>query len=124
MKKFIIAAALLVAGCATDVMRGYMGQPVQMAVVDYGNPVNAFDMPDGSRAFQWVIGQSGVTPTNIRETGLQSPSGGQIWWSQNTTITGGQPYSNECTYTMFARWDQARNAWILESFKKPALMCQ
>lgn len=105
-------------------MQGYLGQPLQAAMIDYGPPQNAFDMPDGTRAFQWVMSSTYVTPTNVNNYGNAYAAGNAVNWYQNTQITGGQPITNECAYTMFARWSDAQNAWVFTSFKKPKMLCE
>lgn len=116
----LLAVALSVGACASAIMRSYMGQPLQAAMLDYGPPVNAFDMPDGSRAFQWVMTSTYTTPTTITSTTMPI---GNIWFT-NTQITGGQAISGRCIYTMLARWADARNAWVLYDYKPPSLMCE
>lgn len=32
------ATALLLAGCASDTMKTYIGQPVESVIIDYGRP--------------------------------------------------------------------------------------
>lgn len=115
-----MALAFGVVGCASQIMQGYMGKPLQEVMLDYGPPSNAFDMPDGSRAFQWVMNYSTTTPTQVRTSSIPV---GNVWYT-NTQITGGQAISGECIYTMLARWDQAQNAWIFYEFRPPSMMCQ
>lgn len=116
--------ALALSGCASQIMKGYVGQPLQMAMVDHGPPVNAFDMPDGTRAFQWVKKRSFVMPVSSYQSGNASVVGNTVWWTQNTRISGGQPIHSECAYTMFARWDEGANAWMLTGFQKPRWACE
>lgn len=120
-----VAISLLLAGCATmtDVMKGYVGKSLQEAVISYGPPANAFDMPDGSRAFQWVATSNYVMPVNAYQSGSVTGYGNMAQWSQNTQITGGQVITGQCMYTMFARWDSKANAWVFTSFKKPTWAC-
>ena len=117
-----LAAAFGLTACASSVMGGFVGQPVQNAVVKYGQPASAFDMGDGRRAFQWVIESSFTTPTTVRSTGIATPIGGSVLWTQNTQITGGQPVTSKCAYTMFGRWNGS--AWVIEGFQKPPLSCE
>ena len=53
----VLALSTLI-GCASEIMKGYVGRPVQDVMLDYGAPTNAFDMGDGRRAFQWIIHSS------------------------------------------------------------------
>jgi hypothetical protein len=116
----LLALALMASGCASSIMRGYVGKPLQEAMLDYGPPSNAFDMPDGSRAFQWVMNSTYVTPTTVTST--TTPIGNT--WYTNTQIVGGQAISGQCVYTMLARWDAGQNAWLFYDFRPPNMMCE
>src|SRR5688572_24647351 len=83
-----IALCVILAGCASSIMNGYMGKSLQEAMLDYGPPSNAFDMPDGSRAFQWVMNSSGSTATMASTTGTVADRGSPGAWSSNTQIGG------------------------------------
>lgn len=122
-------AALALSGCATSVMEGFIGQPVQAAVARYGPPEVVFDMPDGRRAFQWRMESQSVMPTHTygtATTNLYAPPGAfaSARTNYNQTTTGGQVVNQVCRYTMYSRWDAAANAWVFESFEKPSLFCQ
>lgn len=119
-----IAGAVLLSGCASSVMGGFVGQPVQQAMVKYGTPSNAFDMGDGRRAFQWVMQSTYVTPTVATNTGNAFGYGNSVSWTQNTTITGGQPITSKCAYTLYGRWSETAKSWIVEGFEKPPLLCE
>lgn len=120
----IIALALAVGGCASTVMKGYVGQPLQAAMVDYGPPESAFDMGDGRRAFQWSMTSSGQAPTYVTNTGRAVPVGNSVWWTQNTQISGGGTVTSKCLYTLYARWDDGSSSWRVEGFEKPRFMCE
>jgi hypothetical protein len=93
-------------------------------MVDYGVPVNAFDMGDGRRAFQWVMTSSTTMPTHATTSGSVTTTGNMAWVNSNTRITGGQTITSTCTYTMFATWDESRQGWMVVDFRKPNLMCE
>lgn len=120
----VAAAALVLAGCASGIMQGYVGKSLQEAMLDYGPPTNAFDMPDGSRAFQWVRHSTYVTPTQVAHTGVVTPGFGSVNWSSRTAISGGQPINSTCAYTMLARWDEGENTWVFYDFRPPRLACE
>jgi hypothetical protein len=128
MKKLMLAGllafALGVSACASQIMSRYVGQTLQEAMIDYGPPANAFDMPDGSRAFQWVMTSTYVMPTTVTNSGSVTPIGNTAIWSQQTQITGGQPISSACAYTMIARWDEMQNAWVFTEYRRPRMMCE
>jgi hypothetical protein len=120
----IAAAFVMLSGCASTIMKNYVGQPLQIPMLDYGTPANAFDMPDGSRAFQWVLSSTYTPPVTATNTGNAYAVGNSVLWTQRTQINGGQPITSQCAYTMFARWDDAQNAWVITGFRKPKLMCE
>jgi len=127
MRNLLLAglmAALALGGCASSIMQGYVGKSLQEAMIDYGPPANAFDMPDGSRAFQWVMSSTYVMPTTVTNSGTVTPVGNQALWSQRTQISGGQAITSACAYTMIARWDEAQNAWIFTEYRRPRMMCE
>lgn len=117
-------AALALAGCASSIMNDYVGQPLQSAMVDYGPPVNAFDMGDGRRAFQWSMTSSYTAPTTVSNSGTAMPMGNSVWWTQNTQISGGGTSSQTCLYTLYGRWDESADVWRVEGFEKPRFMCE
>lgn len=125
MRALIMAMlALALNGCAEQIMKGYVGRPLQAAMVDYGPPSNAFDMGDGRRAFQWEMTNSYTAPTFVQNRGNVTPIGNSVWWTQNTQIIGGGTSTSKCLYTLYARWDQAANVWRVEGIEKPRLECQ
>lgn len=119
---YAICLALALTGCASSIMKGFVGQPLQSVMIKYGAPANAFDMPDGTRAFQWIMSSTYVTPTYATNSGYATPMGNSVYWQQNTQIHGGQPITNTCAYTMFGRWNGT--AWVMTGYSKPNLMCQ
>ena len=125
MKKLTMLILIFVlGGCASQIMKSYVGKDVREVMLDYGPPANAFDMGDGRRAFQWVIGSSYTTPVTANTTGNVNTYGSTSWVNSNTTITGGQTINSKCVYTLFGHWSEDRNGWLITDFKKPNLMCE
>jgi len=120
----VLSVSAALAGCASQIMKSYVGKDVREIMIDYGPPANAFDMGDGRRAFQWTKHNSIVTPTTASTTGSVSQYGNSAWVNSNTVITGGQTLNVDCIYTMFATWDDARKGWIVAGYKTPKLDCQ
>ena len=76
-------------------------------MLDYGPPINTFDMGNGKRAFQWIMNNSYTTPSYAQTNGSATTAGlvtnsntvnYQTWISLNTVITGGQTINNQCVY--------------------------
>lgn len=130
MKKLVSALVLCLtlAGCASQIMQGYVGQPVQNVMLDYGAPQNAFDMPDKTRVFQWEMSDSYTTPTHVNTYGSGSAYGygnsANVWMTSNSTITGGQTINSKCVYSLFARWNKKDQSYYVTGFKKPNIMCE
>jgi len=120
----IAFVALLVSGCASQIMNSYVGKDVRDAMLDYGPPANAFDMSDGRRAFQWAMQQSYTAPVSATTTSYVNSSGPTAWVSSNTTIHGGQTINSHCIYTIFGRWDEANKGWTITGYKKPKILCE
>lgn len=114
----IFGAASILAGCASQIMGGYVGRDVTDVMVRYGPPVAAFDMPDGRRAFQWEIGSTFSVPTTTSYTAVQS--GPLVTGSATTT---GGTYSSRCRYTLFAT-EQGSGQWTVVGFQRPNFMCE
>lgn len=103
-----VVSLLSLAGCASQIMQGYIGQDVREVMLDYGPPANAFDMGDGRRAFQWVMQNSYSTPTTASSTARVNNYGYSTWVTTNTTITEGRTVNSKCVYTLFGRWSEER----------------
>jgi len=122
--RVVLFAALALGGCASSIMEGFVGDPLQTAMVRYGPPQNAFDMGDGRRAFQWSMTSSYTTPTQVTNTGNAYPIGNTVWWTQNTQISGGQTFNSECIYTLYGSWDDSASVWRVTGFEKPDWTCE
>lgn len=109
----------LLSGCATKIMESYVGQDVRQVIIKRGAPANAMDMGDGRRAFQWREDESIQMPTTVSTVGTANTG----WYTANSTISGGQSLTNTCIYTVYARWDETRRGWVVESFEKPTWDC-
>ncbi|QYX58611.1 hypothetical protein K1T73_11010 [Roseovarius sp. SCSIO 43702] len=101
-------------------MEGYVGKSITAPMLDYGKPTSVFDLPDGRRAFQWRIDESGYIPmSNPSTTSLYGANG---WTSVTTTSTDYVPYSQSCLYTLFGK--PKGKDWIVVGFKKPSWVCE
>jgi len=133
----LIVSLLLLSGCASKIMQGYIGQDVREVVLEHGTPINAMDMGNGIRAFQWSkTNYTYTTPTyidttsngningSLRNTGYSTNFNMNTYVNTNTVITHSQTINLTCLYTLFARWDKGRRGWIVKSFKKPKLLCE
>lgn len=124
MKKVLIFFLALTA-CATssEIMSEMVGKPIQTAMIRRGNPDNAFDMPNGTRAFQWSVSKVSYSATTAYQTGNINTYGNTSNWNSNTRIIGGHPIVSTCVYTFYTQWNEAQNAFIITGFEKPPLRC-
>lgn len=126
MGKFFAAglAALALGGCASEIMKGYVGKPVSAVVEDYGMPSGSFQTNPGQRAFVWQMGRSIVIPGGT--TGTATIVGNSIF---STSYTAPAMVGfHQCSYVLYAthtRTDiEGPAAWTVTSFKRPPLSCE
>ena len=123
MKKPLIGAIFVVgllAACASAILESYVGKSITEPMLDYGRPTAAFDLPNGTRAFQWKVNDSGVIP--ISNTSNSQIYGAGGWANVTTTTTEYTPYSQTCLYTLLAKPNGSD--WTVVGFRKPSLVCE
>ena len=114
---------VILAGCATTRLESFIGEDVRRAVVVNGQPSNVMDMGDGRRAFQWSLDKSYTAPTTANSYGNISTYGNAAYYTNSTVVTGGQTTNWTCVYTLYTRWNEGRQGWIVEGFEKPSFQC-
>ncbi|MBW8743281.1 MAG: hypothetical protein JF628_02845 [Sphingomonas sp.] len=120
-----IALALIfgLTGCATDIMRGYIGRTPQDVMARYGRPDNVFDMPDGRRAYQWLqISKSTSAGSEESRTRWVERRDGRRERVTTTQVNPPVSETKKCFYTMYAHRGPAGD-WIFDSFKEPEFGC-
>lgn len=123
MRSIGIAVAVLLAGCSTavSIMEGYVGEPIEKPIAQYGPPANSFDMPDGRRAFQWLFDSSGAIPMPTTTTTTAFGTGGSA--TAVSTGTTMMPFSQRCFYTLYAEGSE-QEGWIVSGYETPRAACQ
>ena len=116
----ICALVILVAGCAAETMRGYVGQDIRAVVLAYGPPANEIDLGGGTRAFQWSKATVDTTPVSTVATTSRDRRGHR---TTQTQFVGGTQTVTNCVYTFLAAWDPRRAGWIVTGFRQPSLDC-
>ena len=112
------ATAALLASCASDTMKTYIGQPVESVIIDYGPPTNILELGWNERAYQWrkistnVV--SGSSSGEIRDT--------RRGMRYEEYSTPGYVEEQECFYSFYARMQQGR--WYITNFRQPKLECE
>lgn len=132
------------AGCATQIMTSYVGEPLTQPIIEYGPPVAAYDMGDGRRAFVWVQKVQVVRPgfvstpgnANAYSTGNVQVVGNQAAYSGNTTVNlyanstilPPTQFSYDYHYALFARKTrddiEGPAAWQVVGYNPPKLKCE
>ena len=133
----LIVLFMILNSCASKIMQGYVGTDVREVILDYGTPINAMDMGNGIRAFQWKMTNfTHTTPTYIDTTSNGNISGSlyntgyntnfnmNTYVNTNTVITHSKTVDLTCLYTLFARWNNDRKGWMVVGFKKPKILCE
>lgn len=125
MKKILLLSfVVLLFGCASQIMSGFVGKPMTAVVSQYGFPVSAFDLDSNKRAFVWQLNNSVVVPGSSSTTGMVV--GNQIF--ANTYTTPAHTSSFSCAYVLHAektRSDiEGPEAWTIVGFEKPKFSCE
>ncbi len=120
MSLAICVPLILMAGCAADTMRGYVGQDVRAVVLAYGPPVNEVDLGNGARAFQWTKTSVDTTPLTAVTTTDKDRKGRK---TTQTQFIGGTQTVTNCLYTFLTAWSPQRGGWIVTGFRQPSLEC-
>ena len=111
---------ILMAGCAADTMRGYVGQDVRAVVLAYGPPANEVDLGNGARAFQWSKVSVDTTPASVVTTTDKDKKGRK---TKQTQFFGGSQSVTNCLYTFYTAWNPQQGGWIVTGFRQPSLDC-
>lgn len=113
-----LSVLLFLTACASQIMKSYIGAPINSVMLDYGPPDNVYDLSRGERAYQWrrqkTEAISGQSTGEIRET--------RRGRRYEVTETPGYVERTECFYTFFTR--SSVSDWYVASFRQPSLECE
>ena len=119
-------ALLMLVGCASTHMKQYMGKDIREVILDSGPPINAMDMENGVRVFQFRWGGGSFTvPQTTTTTGTVTGYGNTAWLNSSSITHGGGTYTSEgCVITYMTTWSEARKTWVVTSYRFPKqLVC-
>lgn len=124
-KMLLVASCLLLMQCASSIMKSYEGKTIADVVIDYGPPINAFDMGDGRRAFQWNIQSSYTVPGHVSTVG----TGSRGFYTSTSVVSPPTVINQSCNYTMFATRNSSGAqdspaAWTVVGYAPPKLACE
>lgn len=123
MRSLLVLTLVLLGGCATNIMQSYIGLDVRQVAVKRGPPASVMDMGDGRRAFQWAIQESVFVPATTTTYGSANIYGNTATFNQTSSTVGGGTTNWTCHYTLYGRWSEQQQGWIVESFEKPSWDC-
>ena len=110
--------AQLLAGCAADTMRSYVGQDIRNVELAYGPPINQINLGNGSRAFQWGKVSVDTTPVSALTTTDKDRKGRE---TTQTRFTGGE--TTVTRLSLHLRHDPERRELDLTGTREPSLDC-
>jgi hypothetical protein len=113
-------AVAMLAGCAADTMRGYVGQDVRNVELNYGPPANQIDLGNGTRAYQWTKITVDTTPMSAVSTTDKDKKGRK---TTQTDFIGGDQSVTKCLYTFITTWNPQANGWIVTGIREPSFDC-
>src|SRR6476661_3052541 len=113
-------AATLLANCAADKMRSYIGQDIRAVELAYGPPSNQIDLGNGTRAFQWTRISTDTTPVSAVTTTDKDKKGRK---TTQTQFVGGDQTMTRCLYTFLTTWNPPSNGWIVTGIREPSFDC-
>lgn len=96
-------------------MEGFVGKDISEVYVQYGPPMNRFEMPDGRHAFQWHIQEEFFMPSTTTINTYGGMATAQTY--------GGGIYSNSCYYTLYAKPNSAKSFTVV-GFEQPRIDCE
>jgi hypothetical protein len=114
MTRLCVTFAVVLLGCAsTDIMR-FIGKDARRVQIQNGPPLNVYDLPDGTRAFQysWAMGTPRVPEATAQD--LETLVGDSSYYSPEKLEAGSQIVKNPgCLVTCITKWDASAKAWIV-----------
>ena len=116
-----LLTTLGIAGCTSQILQGYVGQPVTEVILDRGPPVNVVELEEGRRAYQWAGKSGGFMPVTTPSSTTVFGPGGAVAIVPGTS-TSYVPYSTNCVDTLYAT--RQGSEWIVEGFRQPSLECE
>jgi hypothetical protein len=112
--------AAMLAGCAADKMRSYIGQDIRSVELSYGPSANQIDLGNGTRAFQWAKISVDTTPVSAVTTTDKDRKGRK---TTQTEFIGGDQTVTRCLYTFITTWNPQANAWVVTGIREPSFDC-
>lgn len=122
----LVICAITAAGCVSTHMKQFIGKDIREVIMVSGPPINAFDLPEGRRAFQYRFGGGQlVQPTVSTESGTAIVFNNQAWYEKQTITKPSRVVEIEgCLISYIASFDEQKDGWIVEDIRYPKqLVC-
>jgi hypothetical protein len=122
----ISAVVLFASACASTHMKQFIGKDARYIAVQDGPPAYVFDLPDGTRAFQYYWGGGTYQlPKTTTTNGQVQLVGNAAYYSEQQLETGGGIVSSAgCLVTYIAKWNPDAKGWIVRQISYPhRLVC-
>lgn len=122
----VTALALPLSSCVSTYMKTFIGEDIREVMMTEGPPINAFDLSDGRRAFQYKFGGGTfVTPQVSRTAGSATILGNSVWLDQRTITQPAAIIESEgCLISYIAEFSSAKSAWTVVDIRYPKrLVC-
>ena len=102
-------------------MKRFVGKDTRYIDIDDDAPVNAFDLPDGRRAFQYPWdGGTYVVPHTRTTRGRVQLVGNTAYHTKQKLLPGAYMVENPGrVITYIAEWNGARNGWFVVAISNP-----
>lgn len=114
----VAGASLLLAACASTVMKSYIGAPITSVMLDYGPPDNIYSLGPGQQAYQWRKNKTQVIAGTSSGIVRTTRYGERYEMSE----TPGYVERIDCYYTFYTR--NSGSEWYVTSFRQPSLECE
>ena len=120
----IILVAIMLTGCASQIMKGFEGKSMADVVAQCGMPSSSYELGGGERAFVWEMNNSVIVPGNMSTTSTMV--GNTVFSS--SYVSPGYAATSRCSYVLKAR--QSRSgiegpaAWTITGYFPPRADCE
>ena len=101
-------------------MKRFIGKDTRYIDIDDGAPVNAFDLPDGRRAFQYPWGGGTYAVPHTTTTGGRVQLVANTAYHTERKLPEAYTVENPgCVITYIAEWSGAKNGWFVVAISNP-----
>jgi hypothetical protein len=116
----------LLSGCVSTHMKVFVGKDIREVMMIEGPPINAFDLGEGRRAFQYRFGGGKFAlPQTSNTTGTATVIGNSVWLDQRTITQPATVVESEgCLISYIAEYSATKSNWTVVDIRYPKrLVC-